>query len=98
MYDSDRPGLLLYLINVLEPIPVSRLQNEYNAAVRAHKRGKRRAGTDFRSLLSQLHRNQLIVRRGNSYSVTPAGIQKVRALGLGRIRDKNRLLLLNKSL
>lgn len=98
MYRSDQFLLLLYVTNVLQPVTVHKLRAHY-ASVVSHARtrpGEREEG--FNSVLTSLIRKGLIRRKAKLYSVSPEGLHRLGALGLGRLRDKNRLLLLNKLL
>jgi hypothetical protein len=94
MYTGDRPLMLLYLVNVLQPVSEARLRREFgklsNDAVPT--------SSEFREMVRQLLRNRFILKRKSLYAVTSSGLQKVSSFGLGRARDRNRLFLIKKLL
>jgi len=97
MYEADRPLTLLYLINVMQPVPLNPLKNRFRRL--AFEVGQKRARQEgVEAILDTLVHRRLVRRKANGYSVTATGLRKLTSLGFGRIRDKNRLLLLNKLL
>ena len=97
MYDADRPLTLLYLINVMQPVELSPLKIRFRHVT--EQRGKARGRQEgVGAILDTLVHKHLVRRKGKRYFVTATGLRKLSSLGLGRVRDKNRLLLLNKML
>jgi len=92
MYEADRPLVLLYLINVLQPVSAARLRREFqkNSETSTSTR------SEFDETLLQLLRNHLILRRKKLYTVTGTGLQRVSSFGLSRARDRNRLFFIKK--
>jgi hypothetical protein len=97
MYESDRPLTLLYLINVTQPVPLGHLKSQlHRLNVETGRRGQRQEGVET-TLDALVHRG-LVLKKGDRYSVTTTGLGMLASLGMSRVRDKNRLLLLNKVL
>ena len=97
MYPADRPLTLLYVINVMQPVELSPIKEGFRRlTVEVARSGPRQEGFD-RILDSLVHRGH-VRRKGKRYYVTATGLRKLTVLGLGHVRDKNRLLLLNKLL
>ena len=93
MYESDRPLILLYLVNVLQPTPRARLRKEYETLSEANI-----TLSGFNQMLEQLVRTGFVLKKKGLYSVSSSGLQRVSAFGLARIRDRNRLFFIKKLL
>ena len=93
MYESDRPLILLYLVNVLQPVPRARLRKEYETLSQVNI-----TLSGFNQMLEQLVRTGFVLKKKRLYSVSGSGLQRVSAFGLARIRDRNRLFLIKKLL
>jgi hypothetical protein len=94
--DSARlTAALLYSVNVLQP---AREMDVLRAAERLVSRaGVSATQEDMRAAFSQLRDERLIWRVGEGiFSLTALGHDFLRGLGLGRLRDKARLLRLRK--
>lgn len=98
MYEADRPLTLLYLVNVMQPAPLAPLKKNFR--VLAGQMGLGRAGRHegVEPMLDALMRRGLVRRKEKKYFVTASGLRELASLGFDRIRDKNRLLLLNRLL
>jgi hypothetical protein len=94
MYEADQPLLLLYLVNVLQPVSATELRREFQK----NFSGSPVARSEFDGLVLQLLRSRLILRRGKLYTVTGTGLQQVSTLGLSRARDRNRLFFIKRLL
>jgi hypothetical protein len=98
MYDADRPLMLLYLINVLQPVRPGHLRREFESFARSQGVDAESFVSGFGRILGQLKQNRLVLKRHGRFSVTSSGLQKVAAFGLARSRDRNRLFFLKKLL
>jgi hypothetical protein len=97
MYEADRPLTVLYFINVMQPVSMSRLKSRlHRLSLEDGRRGGRQEGVE--AILGALAHSHLILKRADRYSVTARGLRKLTSLGLGRVRDKRRLFLLNRLL
>jgi hypothetical protein len=92
MYESDRPLVLLYLVNVLQPVSAAQLRREFLK----HSDNSSSTKAEFNKSLLQLLQNRLILRRKKLYTVTGIGLQRVSSFGLSRARDRNRLFFIKK--
>jgi hypothetical protein len=98
MYDSDRPFILLYLINVLQPVSAARLRREFEKLTPGRQNRHVTPSLGFAQMMERHSNNRLIFKRKGLYAVTGAGLQAVSAFGLARARDRNRLFLLKELL
>jgi len=96
MYQSDKSLVLLLLVNVLQPIPATRLKSEFDQILRRQLGKTSEQEPHFEALIKRLENATLIIKKGQEYSVTLAGLQKIGALGLERLRDKGRLFFLKR--
>ena len=97
MYEADRPVSLLYLINVMQPVPLPSLQKRFHRlTARVRSSGVRQE--DVNAILNSLRQHRLVSKKADKYSVTVSGLRKLTSFGFGRVRDKNRLFFLNKLL
>jgi hypothetical protein len=94
MYEADQPLLLLYLVNVLQPVSANELRREFQK----NFSGSPVTRSEFDELVSQLLDSRLILRRGKLYAVTGTGLQQISTLGLSRARDRNRLFFIKRLL
>ena len=98
MYDADRPLTLLYLINVMQPVPLAPLKRNFRTLTKQMGMGRAVRYEGVEPMLDALMHRDLIRRKANTYFVTGIGLHKLASLGFGRVRDKHRLLLLNRLL
>jgi len=96
MTSGDTHFLLLYLVAVFQPVTRRDLFRE---AVKAA--GTSRIESDVRippEALKELIKRKLVSEDDGLISCTALGNQRAAKLGLRRVRDKNRLFFLKKSL
>lgn len=98
MAEYDTEGLTLYLVNVLQPVGVGDLTSAARRVSRAARSTRRNTRRRVERDLDRLAWRGLLVKRGAKYSVTTLGLDSVSRLGLGRLRDKNRLFILKRAL
>jgi|HubBroStandDraft_6_1064221.scaffolds.fasta_scaffold36983_2 hypothetical protein len=94
MYEADQPLLLLYLVNVLQPVSATELRREFLK----NFSGSPVSRSEFEALVLQLLHNRLILRREKLYAVTSTGLQRISTFGLSRARDRNRLFFIKRLL
>lgn len=94
MADTEYFLLLLYLINVNQPVMHSVLAVKYKHYLRQLPSLKSETNLSFDELLSRLTKDGSVLERDGAYSITLLGLHKIAASGLDRSRDKNRLFLL----
>jgi len=94
MYEADRPLILLYLVNVLQPVAESRLREEFGVI----SNQKQPTLFEIRQMLRNLLKNRLVIKRKSLYAVSGTGLQMVSSIGLSLSRDRNRLFFIKKLL
>ena len=98
MVDDDVVTLVLYLVNILQPVEPSFLKKEFDRYPPVQGKHKSQVQTDFDSAIRGLISKKLVMQSKGRYSVTLRGLEGIAELGLSRLRDKNRLFILKKSL
>lgn len=91
---TDAILLLLYLVNINQPISRDTLAAEYNEMIHKISRSKRGEHEQFDGILARLTEDGSLLSKDGLYSITLLGQRKIAAGGLARSRDKNRLFLL----
>jgi len=92
MRTTDLLLRLLYLVNLLEPVSNSALEEEFQKFV---KKSEIKEGVPtYKSLLEMLKKRDLVIEKKARFSVTYEGLMQVAIAGLSRARDKNRLFIL----
>jgi hypothetical protein len=94
MAETDYFLLILYLINVNQPVSSDALASEYENFLRGIPRLKSEARLPFEEVVARLIKDGSALVQGGLYSITLHGLRKIAASGLDRSRDKNRLFLL----
>jgi hypothetical protein len=97
MVSGDTHFLLLYLVSVFQPVTRHDLFEEAVKTAATSPTGP----LDFRiasEALKQLVNRHLVLEDSGFISCTVLGNQRAAKLGLRKVRDKNRLFFLKKSL
>jgi hypothetical protein len=98
MPDENIETLVLYLVNVFQPVSTARLKEESDRYISSPKKRSPIAKPDIEIVLDRLIMRKLVINTKGKYSVTLRGLDSVSVLGLGGLRDKNRLFNLKKAL
>jgi len=98
MQRDERLLLILYLINVLQPVDASSLATEYRGSVKSASTDTTRSAGELSAAVKRLVKNRLVFESKGRYAVTAKGLHRITTVGLNRSRDKNRLFNLKKML
>ena len=98
MPDESLEPLILLLVNVHQPVELSRLKQETDRYRAATKKAAVPGEPDIQAILKRLAAKKLVINTKGKYAVTMRGLESISILGLGRLRDKNRLFNLRKAL
>jgi hypothetical protein len=98
MPDDSTDTLVLYVVNLLQPVEISRLDKELVRYSSLSPKIKSHTPFDLQATMKRLVTRKLLMITKGRYAVTLKGLESVSHLGLGRIRDKNRLFILKKAL
>jgi len=90
--------LILYLVNLWQPVELARLRKELNRYHPREEGSKPSRVVDLDATVKKLLLRKLILQAKGRYSVTLKGLESVSALGLGRLRDKFRLFNLKRAM
>jgi hypothetical protein len=86
---------VLYVVNIFQPIAIDEIFEESKNVLGNAQLKKEVIDSTLRALMS---RDLLLADSSKRYSCTAKGLHTVANLGLWKVRDKNRMLILAKRL
>jgi hypothetical protein len=96
--DENIEPLILLLVNVHQPVELAQLKQVTVRFRGATKNAAPSTEQDIQAILQRLVAKKLVIQTKGKYAVTLKGLESISKLGLGRLRDKNRLFNLRKAL
>src|SRR5437773_1990105 len=96
MFEADIYLMVLYYVNVLQPVEEKQLRKRLRQALPSLGLTMKARSLSVAEVLRNLEYRRLVSRRGGLLITTGKGFRRLGALGVARSRDNGRLFFLSR--